>query len=371
MISHRYTVSGVLTYIVSAWLTIPVLIETFLILILSRERISVTLRVIIYSLLLGATIYMVWRNFQKRPSSNTRSKLIKLEAKSHGYLYNRHSSIDIRSENFIQSQQRDATFSNSLSGEGWNYGELEYYLYIHTRRGDYREVALYYSVIQLDLGRELPNIVFANKTSHHPRYRWKFESYQTTSLEGNFDKYFTTYFPEHYHIDARSIISPEVMIALMDVVPADIEIYQNKLYIYSALRPTEDVAEYIELGKRIRSVLIDHANHYIDDFTGDRQQKTISNHGIKLREHFVFPWKDSLLGLVAFFCLVYVLTIHVPEIVKDPMYIFNTVGIGAILIFGIGNGVYQIHIWNKNRNLQSKQRSEAKNSADKRYEKYR
>lgn len=371
MISHRYTASGALTYIVFAWLIIPVLTETFLILLLSREQIPAILRVIIYGLLLGATIYLVWMNFQKRPSGDKRSKLIKLEAKSHGYLYDHRSSIDIRSDNFKQSQQRDVTLSNSLSGEGWNYGELEYYLYIHTRKGDYREVALYYSVIQLDLGRELPNIVFESKVSHHPRYRWKFESYQTTSLEGNFDKYFTTYFPEHYHIDARSIISPEVMAALIDVAPADIEIYRNKLYIYSALRPVEELAEYIELGKRIRSVLIDHVKHYIDDFDGDRQQKTISNHGIKLREHFVFPWKDSVLGLASFLCLAYVLTIYVPEIVKDPMYTFNTVGISAILIFGMWNGFYKIHVWNINRNLQREQRSEAKKSANKRYEKYR
>ncbi len=72
------------------------------------------------------------------------------------------------------------------------------------------------------------------------------------------------YFPEQYHIDARSIIYPEVMQTMIYIYPADIEIVGDNLHIYSSLPPTDSVVDFTQKVTRIRDVMIDHSQYCVD-----------------------------------------------------------------------------------------------------------
>ena len=56
---------------------------------------------------------------------------------------------------------------------------------------------------------------------------------QEVKLEGTFSKYFRLYAPAKYHVPALSILTPDVMLAILETgMECDIEIVGNKLYFY-------------------------------------------------------------------------------------------------------------------------------------------
>jgi hypothetical protein len=126
-------------------------------------------------------------------------------------------------------------FLSAFGGKDWKYAD---YRYVHVSNGR-RQTAWrkgsekYFSILELKLNRKLPHIFFDSAT-HGFQYKPLLDKAQRTSLEGNFDQYFTTYFPPNYHIDARSIISPEVMAAIMDAGTNDVEIYMVIDYTFTA-----------------------------------------------------------------------------------------------------------------------------------------
>lgn len=52
-----------------------------------------------------------------------------------------------------------------------------------------------FSVVEIPLPRNLPALVFDAKSGGHS-FGMKIDHSQRASLEGNFDEYFVTYFPE-------------------------------------------------------------------------------------------------------------------------------------------------------------------------------
>lgn len=186
---------------------------------------------------LGALAYFGIRNHRRFAGVNARDAKLATFAEEHHYTYSPQASKTLRSPNFRLINQRDFTLKNGLSGDDWQYGELAYKTYRRLKSGEYHASTVYYSIFELKLDRSLPNMFFDGTKSHGQQYRWLVDDDQITSLEGDFDDHFITYFPEGYHIDARSSISPEVMTAMIDLGPCDIELYRDKLYIYSGLRP--------------------------------------------------------------------------------------------------------------------------------------
>ena len=75
----------------------------------------------------------------------------------------------------------------------------------------------YYSAITIDLGEPIPEIVLDAKRNNRllsslPNY---YNQDQRIRLEGNFDEYFDLYAPVKWRIEALSIITPDIMQALV------------------------------------------------------------------------------------------------------------------------------------------------------------
>ena len=192
---------------------------------------------------------------------------------------------------FRTPEQRDARYINTLSSRGWRYGDFTYNIYRKSKSGEHKAVEVYYSVLELELPRKLPHLFFDAPGARGLQFIPHLDESQRTSLEGDFDQYFVTYFPLHYHIDARSIISPEVMTAMIDSGVSDIEISGDKLYLYSAMMPVRDIPKFVEEGRLIQKRLSDHVAYYRDERVADKSgRKEVSIFGESLRRRPRFPW---------------------------------------------------------------------------------
>jgi len=133
------------------------------------------------------------------------------------------------------------TLSNILSAKdgAWEYAEITYATYRKIRDSEYESGRVYYSVMSVPLPRMLPNVFFDSLHARKRQFRFIFSAKQKHSLEGDFDKFFVTYFPSTYTIDSMSFITPDVMWAMRIAAMYDIEIVGNRLYLYGPLQDFE------------------------------------------------------------------------------------------------------------------------------------
>lgn len=244
------------------------------------------------------TVWSLYTVYRRRQQIESRAQTIAALARRRGYQYTPEVSNKIRSQNFMLITQRDARVTNSVSTADWIYGELSYNKYRRMKNGEYQSDTVYYSLLEVPLSRKLPNMFFDGFKAHGQQFHWLIDPQQMTSLEGDFDSYFITYFPEQYHIDARSVISPEVMQAMIDIYPADIEIYGDSLFIYSALLPTDEITSFTKKAIKIRDVMMDNAEYYVDTLASGAGKKAVSVYGAELNRRNVFPWLFVLILLV-------------------------------------------------------------------------
>ena len=134
---------------------------------------------------------------------------------------------------------RDERFWNYIDANQWQYCDFSYNYYRKTKHGEYRAGTVYYGVMFAKLPRKLPNVFFDSKKARGRQFRFTFKRNQLHSLEGNFDEYFATYFPDDYTIDSMSFISPDVMHALIDAAEYDIEIVGDMVCLYGPIYTNE------------------------------------------------------------------------------------------------------------------------------------
>lgn len=172
--------------------------------------------------------------------------------------------------------ERDKSWENYIVAKEWIYCDFSYAVYNSTRNGDYKSFTEHYGVITAKLPRELPNVFFDSLHARRRQFRFHFSRSQRHSLEGNFDNYFATYFPENYTIDSMSFISPDVMHALIDAADYDIEIIGDRLFLYGALyEPSEQLDDMTYHLNSIKKQLLDNIITYRDErlsFTEGRER---------------------------------------------------------------------------------------------------
>ncbi len=160
---------------------------------------------------------------------------------------------------------RDRKVKNALEGDDWQYCDFSYNLYGKTKHGEYKRATVYYGVMSTTLPRALPNVFFDSLRARRRQFRFHFARSQRHSLEGDFDKYFVTYFPQDYTIDSMSFISPDVMWKLKDAADYDIEIVGDKLFLYGPLYdPEAQITDMAAKISPIKKELLDNILTYRD-----------------------------------------------------------------------------------------------------------
>ncbi len=160
---------------------------------------------------------------------------------------------------------RNPMYSRQIEHKDWSYTDFKVQLY-KKARGDIHYADVYYGVMATDLGRILPNVFFDSKQARGRQLRFRFAKEQKHSLEGDFDKFFTTYFPAGYTIDSMSFIAPDVMWALRQAREYDIEIIGNRLYLYGSLwSMPEQLADMEKHILNIKQHLLKNVQTYRDE----------------------------------------------------------------------------------------------------------
>lgn len=92
---------------------------------------------------------------------------------------------------------------------------------------------------------------------------------QRIQLEGNFNDYFTLYAPEKYDVDARYILTPDLMALLIDTAAAyNVEVMDDTVYFYARAEAATDemiVKSILEIIDTVGNKLYRQTDAYVDD----------------------------------------------------------------------------------------------------------
>lgn len=165
----------------------------------------------------------------------------------------------------LAEEQGDIRVDNKIFKDDWAYGDYSFNFYRRSKNGKYKAGKIHYAVVSFTLPRRLPHVLFDSVTSNKKQFRMIFDGSQKHSLEGNFDTYFTTYFATDYTIDSMSFITPEVMQAMIEASAYDVEVVDDKLYLFGPIQhPAVQIPELIRLGSEIKKKLLNNILTYRD-----------------------------------------------------------------------------------------------------------
>ncbi|MBP7807051.1 hypothetical protein KA047_01000 [Candidatus Saccharibacteria bacterium] len=205
---------------------------------------------------------------------------------------------------------RRPVFMRSLQNDNWHYSDYRISIYKDMQYQHVHYADVFYSVMSTDLGRVLPNVFFDSLVARGRQFRLQFANTQRHSLEGDFDKHFATYFPESYTIDSMSFISPEVMWALRDASDYDIEIINDRLYLYGPLWSLpEQLAEMEKHILEIKAQIIKNVKTYRDErLPFELGKQMVATQAISLKPSrfwFYVSTTITLVSIIGFFILLF------------------------------------------------------------------
>jgi len=118
--------------------------------------------------------------------------------------------------------------TGSLFGTTFSLFEYEYIV-----GGDKSKKKLHNTIMTADIGNEFTHILLDSKNNSGGASRMR-QGAERISLEGNFDDFFSLYVDPTHHIDALSIITPDIMQTIMSATKSyDIEIIGSKVYLFA------------------------------------------------------------------------------------------------------------------------------------------
>lgn len=201
------------------------------------------------------------------------------------------------------SEDKLSSSSNEIFTSDWAYCDYSYPIYHETKYGRYKAGEVLYAAMATRLPRKLPNVLFDSSKSRKRQFRFLFSKSQKHSLEGDFDKHFTTYFPEQYTVDSMSFISPDVMIALRDASDYDFEIQDDVLYMFGSMYdPREQISDMSAKLMKIKQELLDNVLTYRDERVAYADgRKTVHAQGLRLKRS---RWREKVAVVIFVFWLV-------------------------------------------------------------------
>ena len=148
-----------------------------------------------------------------------------------------------------------------------------WYLYdvvsnIYRKNGNvqlYKSRQAFYTVFEAKLQRTVPHLLFDSKTAKGKQFRYIYLQAQRLSLDGNFDDYFDAYSPQGYEIDTLSFITPEVIVAMLEMHDCDIEFIEDGLMCYAPLLDKKSLEDFKEKCLNLYASVNDNLNTYRDN----------------------------------------------------------------------------------------------------------
>lgn len=195
---------------------------------------------------------------------------------------------------------REPSCLNLMLGPDWSYVDLQYKIYERTQYGQYYAATVYYSVMSVTLPRQLPNVLFDSVSAHKRQFHLELNNKQSLKIEGNFNQYFAVYCPEGYTIDTLSFITPDVMESLISASEYDVEIINNRLYLYSSLKdPYLQIDDMVTKIHAIEKELLDNVLTYRDErLHRDIGRSSVAIEGTRLKGGSIWILRVALPALL-------------------------------------------------------------------------
>lgn len=221
--------------------------------------------------------------------------------------------------------------------------------YKGARQSKFLEKHDYYLVLEVQLKRYLPHILFDSKLAKKRQFKSMYLQTQRISVQGPFDDVFDTYVPQTYHIDTLSFITPEVMEALLAARAYDIEIINDKLLLYAPLLDKKEMKVFATKGRALAAHINDNIDTYRDDRLTGAERKTI-----------VTPFARTLLKSPLIYLLLTGLFATLTALIITCALVYIDEGGLSILTFDyslyvyallIGNGVIALKIIRENKRI--------------------
>jgi len=198
-------------------------------------------------------------------------------------------------------------YQNHIIGDNWEYAEISFKASGQAGFSHLQKRRITYAVMHMKLPRKLPNVVFDSIDHQRKDFRVIFDRGQRIQLEGNFNKYFATYFGSGYTIDDLSFITPEVMEALIDAREYNVEIVHDNLLLFSQTQ-SDPEAQLLAMStaiQRIRKKLLNNILAYRDDrVPPDQSMLIVARAGMFLKRRYA-----GSLFTILIFGLFYVITV--------------------------------------------------------------
>ena len=156
----------------------------------------------------------------------------------------------------------------------WEMYVAVFKFYTKTKYGRFLSKRTFYTVFEAELKPTVPHLIFDSRASKGRQYKRLYLQSQKLTLEGNFNRYFDVYSPQHYQIDTLSFITPDVMEALVALKDFDIELVDDRLLCSGPLLNDAQV-DYLQLAAtKLVKELEDNLAVYRDNRLNAAQRKT-------------------------------------------------------------------------------------------------
>jgi hypothetical protein len=267
----------------------------------AATALMVTFGIILVS---GLVFYMIqWQNSQK--FLQERKALLAQLAQEHKWKYEEYplDFSDFASSSLTNFARGRYAFDNMVSNGDWAYADYAYEEQEGNKSQSNALGAIYYAVVSIKLPRQMPHIFFDSKKLRGSQFSKIYKESQQHSLEYNFNNYFDTYFPDGYTIDAMSYVTPDVMECLIAAQDYDIEMVDDRLFIYGYMRNDEQsILSILEkadgLHKRLKHALKIYRDQRVPHGEG---RKRIAPEGMSLQKNnLLLTFGSFISGLYIF-----------------------------------------------------------------------
>ena len=167
-------------------------------------------------------------------------------------------------------------------GPGWRLYDAVFDVMRHGRHGRYKAAEVYYTVLEADLKKQVPHMLFDSVSAKKKQFKNIYSRAQKLSPGPAFETAFDTYVPKYYQIDALSVITPEVMEAMLAVRDYDIELLDNRLLCYAPLLPAKELENFRLRCLGLQRHLDDNLRAYRDDRVRPGRRGEVSGFGRQL-----------------------------------------------------------------------------------------
>lgn len=273
-IEHSYTVLGDLSNALYTFIPIGVVAITS-VYFTRNENLVAPIALSYAGLAVVVILYAIWQRISMfKYLGKRRARMAELAATGSYTYYSQYQSYAAATHD---SKPLKTTLTNIslvekpnaidfLASPSWVYFDFSYSKYRHAKYSEYKSADVFYGVMEMPLARTMPNVFFDSKKARHRQFRFVFQHKQIHHLEGDFDKFFTTYFPQNYEIDTMSFITPDVMQALKAAADYDVEIIGDTLFMYGPILELDSqLAEMSSKLQAIKNALAITTANYHDD----------------------------------------------------------------------------------------------------------